>query len=186
MNGLELSQYFYETIGKPLLEQQFPALVPRMAVGLAGEGSECLGFDDTLSQDHDWGPAFCIWLGKEDFVQYGAQIQAVYDALPAEQTGYPARKYSPTSAGRVGCLCTQDWYRRYTGQEEGPVTLEQWRRIPEAFLATAGSGIVFSDPLGHFSAIRSRIQQGYPEDVHNGTCGGYGAGRKPAVTDRYS
>ena len=64
MNGLALSRSFYETIGKPALEQQFPALMSRMAIGLAGEGSECLGFDDELSRDHDWGPAFCIWLEK--------------------------------------------------------------------------------------------------------------------------
>lgn len=157
MNGLALSRSFYETIGKPALEQQFPALMSRMAIGLAGEGSECLGFDDELSRDHDWGPAFCIWLEKEDYMQYGAQVQAVYDALPVEQTGYPARPYSPTSAGRVGCLCIQDWYRRYTGLEEGPVTLAQWRQIPEAFLATATNGAVFYDPLGHFSAVRERL-----------------------------
>lgn len=165
MNGLALSRSFYETIGKPALEQQFPALMSRMAIGLAGEGSECLGFDDELSRDHDWGPAFCIWLEKEDYMQYGAQVQAVYDALPVEQTGYPARPYSPTSAGRVGCLCIQDWYRRYTGLEEGPVTLAQWRQIPEAFLATATNGAVFYDPLGHFSTVRERLQQFYPEDV---------------------
>ena len=68
MNGLALSRSFYETIGKPALEQQFPALMSRMAIGLAGEGSECLGFDDELSRDHDWGPAFCIWLEKEDYI----------------------------------------------------------------------------------------------------------------------
>ncbi|MGN1014762.1 MAG: DUF4037 domain-containing protein, partial [Butyricicoccus sp.] len=41
----------------------------------------------------------------------------------------------------------------------------QWRRVPEHFLATAVNGAVFADPLGEFSAIRNRLQQGYPDDV---------------------
>ena len=45
------------------------------------------------------------------------------------------------------------------------MTLAQWRQIPEAFLATATNGAVFYDPLGHFSAVRERLQQFYPEDV---------------------
>lgn len=165
MNGLALARYYYETVGRPALERQFPALMPRIAVGLAGEGSECLGFDDALSRDHDWGPAFCIWMEQEDYQAYGAEVQAAYHALPGEAAGYPARQDSNMSGERVGCLCTQDWYRRYTGMAEGPVTLEQWRRIPESFLATAVNGGVFYDPLGHFSAIRTRLQQYYPEDV---------------------
>lgn len=36
--------------------------------------------------------------------------------------------------------------RRYTGMAERPETLTQWRRVPEAFLATATNGEVFQDP----------------------------------------
>lgn len=53
MNGLELARYYYETAGKQALERQVPDLVPRLAIGLAGEGSECFGLDDELSRDHD-------------------------------------------------------------------------------------------------------------------------------------
>ncbi len=43
MKGLELARYYYETAGKQALERQVPDLVPRLAIGLAGEGSECFG-----------------------------------------------------------------------------------------------------------------------------------------------
>ena len=58
MRGLELSRLYYEQTGRPALEDRFPELLPQMAFGLAGEGSECFGFDDEFSRDHDWGPGF--------------------------------------------------------------------------------------------------------------------------------
>lgn len=165
MKGLELSRLYYEQIGRPALEDRFPELLPQMAIGLAGEGSECFDFDDELSRDHDWGPGFCVWLDRPDYQEFGAQVQALYDALPGEWADYPARRETPEGRGRVGVLCIQNWYARYTGLPEGPRTLEEWRRIPEAFLATAANGAVFSDPLGRFTAVRRRLLEGYPEDL---------------------
>ena len=68
MNGLELSEAFYRTHGAPMLQEQFPDLLPLLAVGLTGSGSECFGFDDDLSRDHDFEPGFCIFLPGEDAV----------------------------------------------------------------------------------------------------------------------
>ena len=68
MKGLELSERFYEEFGAPMLQKQFPALASLIAVGLAGSGSECFGYDDELSQDHDFEPGFCLFLPGEDVV----------------------------------------------------------------------------------------------------------------------
>ena len=165
MNGLELARKYYEEAGRDALQHIFPDLFNRMAIGLAGEGSECFGFDDEISRDHDWGAAFCIWMDQEDYEKYGAAVQEVYNSLPAEIDGYPRRVSSSTAQGRDGVLCIQDWYRKYTGCPEGPQTLAQWRRVPEAFLATATNGEVFYDPSGKFTAIREHLQSYYPEDV---------------------
>lgn len=104
-------------------------------------------------------------LDRPDYAEFGAQIQAVYDALPGEWADHPARRETPEGRGRVGVLCIQDWYARYTGLPDGPRTLEEWRRVPEAFLATATNGAVFSDPLGRFTAVRRRLLEEYPEDL---------------------
>ena len=56
MKGLELCREYFENYGRAMLEE-FPEIKDRIAVGLAGEGSECLGFDDELSRDHDFEPA---------------------------------------------------------------------------------------------------------------------------------
>jgi hypothetical protein len=56
MKGLELAEKYYEEYGHQLVAECCDAAKDRIAAGLVGEGSECYGFDDELSQDHDWGP----------------------------------------------------------------------------------------------------------------------------------
>ena len=48
MQGLEISKLYFETYGRPMLEEQFPQVMPLLAAGLAGSGSECFSFDDDI------------------------------------------------------------------------------------------------------------------------------------------
>ena len=72
MNGLELSKDFFNTYGKELMETQFSHV--HYAAGAVGQGSEFFGFDDQLSEDHDFSAGFCVWLTKEDEEKYGYDI----------------------------------------------------------------------------------------------------------------
>ncbi|MBO5496429.1 MAG: hypothetical protein J5967_03415, partial [Oscillospiraceae bacterium] len=65
MRGLDEARALYEEYGAPMLHEKFPAWEGRIAVGLAGHGSECFGFDDELSRDHDFPQGFCLWLDDE-------------------------------------------------------------------------------------------------------------------------
>lgn len=164
MKGLELSERYYETYGAPMLAERFPELLPRTAVGLAGQGSECFGYDDDISMDHDYGPAFCLWLTAEDYERYGREVQAAYDSLPKDFLGVPGRIVSAQGGGRVGVLEIHAFYRQFIGVEQPPRSMMRWLHLPDAQLACATNGKVFSDPLGEFSAVRSAIAT-YPEDV---------------------
>ena len=64
--GLELAKQYYETYGRPMIAEQFPQYEERIAVGLVGPGSECFGFDDEISRDHDFEAGFCLWVTSED------------------------------------------------------------------------------------------------------------------------
>ena len=57
---MELSQSFYEFCKEQLFAGGLEELRGYAAAGLAGEGSECFGYDDDISQDHDFGPDFCL------------------------------------------------------------------------------------------------------------------------------
>lgn len=165
MNGLELARRYYLEVGRPMLEAEYAQYLPRIAAGLAGEGSECLGYDDAISRDHDFGPGFCLWLNAEDFSAVGKRLQASYEALPAEFGGFPARNTSARGGGRVGVMEISAFYGCFIGAEQPPASLMRWLRLPEEKLAAAVSGEVFSDPSGEFSAVREALLQYYPEDV---------------------
>ena len=165
MTGLELSRRYYEEIGHPMLEKQFGEYLPRIAAGLVGDGSECFGFDDDISRDHDFGAGFCIWLCKEDYEKIGTEMQAAYNNLPKEFMGYPARNTSMRGGGRVGVFEISAFYRQFIGNEQPPRNLSRWLYLPEHKLATAVNGEVFEDNLGQFSAVRNSLKSYYPEDV---------------------
>ena len=165
IRGLELAREYYLQVGKPMLEEKFPEYLPRIAAGLVGEGSECMGFDDEISRDHDFGPSFCLWLTAEDYAEVGARMQEAYAQLPGEFLGFPARNISARGGGRVGVLEIRQFYGRYIGAEQPPGSCERWMYLPEDKLAAVTSGEVFEDPLGEFSRIRQALAAYYPEPV---------------------
>ena len=73
--GLRLARDYYETFGRPMIEKEFPAYMDKIAVGLAGRGSDCFGYDDEASRDHDWGPDFCMWVTDETWQEIGEALQ---------------------------------------------------------------------------------------------------------------
>lgn len=165
MKGLELAEKYYETYGKAMIEEQFADVADQTAVGLVGQGSECLGFDDEISMDHDYGPSFCIWMPRDVYVQYGARMQAAYEALPQEFMGFSGRIIEEQGQGRVGVLCLEDFYAGILGRYTPPTTNEEWLMLNESDLATVTNGKVFEDRLGRFSEIRSILLQYYPREV---------------------
>lgn len=165
MKGLELAEKYYNEVGSPMLESKFTAYLPRFAVGLVGEGSECLGFDDEISQDHDFGPGFCIWLNRSDYEEIGASLQKAYASLPAEFAGFSARLNTAQAGARVGVFEIHSFYAAFIGDEQPPESLKRWLYLPEDKLAAVTSGKVFADNLGEFSAIRKALLNYYPEPV---------------------
>ncbi len=165
--GLELSRAYWETHGVALLEERYPHLVGRIAAGLVGPGSECFGFDDANSHDHDFGPRFCWWLEDDDFARYGKELQADYEALPAVFGGLERSVTTARARGRHrrdGVMRISDFYQSILRQPEVPDDLLGWLAFDEATLATATNGAVFSDPLGRFSAVRNGLRR-LPSDL---------------------
>jgi hypothetical protein len=165
MKGLDLAEAYYGSVGRAMIRERFKAFEDRVAAGLAGPGSECFGFDDEVSRDHDWGPAFCLWLTEDDYRLIGDSLQQAYFELPTIFRGFGPRQASPGEEWRVGACRTADFFRRFTGLDRPPGTLPEWLRIPEQNLAVCTNGKIFSDPLGEFTRWRQALLAYYPEDV---------------------
>ena len=164
MKGLELAECFYSRC-RPMLMQNLPHVMQHAAAGLVGEGSECLGLDDEISQDHDFGAAFCLWIPGEILEAHRDTIEHFFAALPDSCEGYASRFGDSAAAQRVGPLCREDFITNFLGTDHAPASWQEWMRIPEHRLACFSGGKVFEDADGGFSAVRDAVQRHYPTDV---------------------
>lgn len=162
ISGLELCKKYYDAYGMQMLAKEFPEYVSKIAVGLVGEGSDCMGFDDEASRDHDWGPGFCIWIPEELEPVIGKKLRECYDALPEVFMGYKRIK-TAQGASRLGVMTIEGFYRKYAGMKEDGSF--DWRGVEDASFLAATDGEVFADPEGRFSEIRAKLQAGYPEEI---------------------
>ena len=165
MKGLELARDYYEAYGKKLIDSQFSEYKSCFAIGLVGEGSECYGYDDVLSQDHDFGPGFCIWLPTEIYTKIGTQVTEAYNQLPQVFKGFNNDSNTIQGQDRKGVFEINAFYNKFTNCGSFPKDNLEWFRISERFLSVATNGSVFVDYLGDFSKDRNHLNAFYPEDV---------------------
>ncbi len=165
MSGLEEAKRFYLEAGAPMLQEQFGDFVECIAVGLVGHGSECFGYDDALSRDHDFETGFCMWLTKDDEDKIGFALMRAYDKLKKEYCGAKLEHSSVMGQGAQGVFTIEQFYKKYTGTNGAPKRWQDWLYTESAFFAEATNGEVWRDDLGEFSKIRNEILTGMPEDV---------------------
>ena len=166
MNGLEISRAYFDEYGMPMLEEKFPELLPHVAAGLFGSGSECFGFDDELSRDHDFDPGFMLLLPGEDAIDRKQEfaLERAYAALPKEFMGVERPMMAPVGGSRRGVMRMADFFKEKTGSTSGNLTMEQWLAVPSYALAEAVNGQVFFDGSGELTRVREALAH-YPEDV---------------------
>ena len=166
MKGLELSEKYYNEFGAPMIHALFPDIEGMIAVGLCGSGSECFGFDDEISADHDFEPGFCMFIPDEEIIdrQTAFALEKAYSSLPKEFMGYKRSIMNPVGGKRTGVIRIGDFLKSKTGSESGILSTEEWFSIPEYSLAEAVNGKIFRDDLGVISEIRSHLSE-MPDNV---------------------
>lgn len=162
MKGLDRSRQLFEKYLLPKIQEELPEVIPLLAAGLVGEGSECFGYDDEISLDHDAQTRICLWLEQAPFDKYEYALRQILEELPEEIDGSPVQ---PALGGRGGVFEIGSFYEQLIGAKGVPASNRQWLETEETGLAAAVNGEVFADPLGVFTKIRSELSEHYPQDV---------------------
>lgn len=164
--GLSICHSFFNKYGKSLIKEKFADYEDRIAVGLFGEGSECLGFDDEISQDHDWGPGFMLLVSREVYASIGTELEKAYMELPEEYLGF--RRINTSEAqGRTGVIVLEEYLKRYLGEalveDNGELHIDRSLLIyvPEFILSNMVNGEIWTDKEGIITRIRQEISEYY-------------------------
>ncbi len=162
MKGLELAERFFNEYGKDLIK----GVEHLVAVGLIGSGSECLGYDDEISTDHDFEPAFTVFLPSEDILdrKTAFELERSYARLPKEFLGFKRSPLSPVGGIRHGVIRLAEFFIEKVGCAEGKLDLDGWFSLPEHALLEATNGKVFFDGRGELSEIRKGLSY-LPEEI---------------------
>ena len=174
MKGIELARAYWETYGIPMIREQFPAYEGIIAAALTGSGSECYGFDDEVSRDHDFEPGFCLFIPGEEIVdrRTAFQLERAYAKLPAEFEGFRRQKMNPVGGQRHGVFRIDEYFTEKIGCPVEELTAERRLRLPDYALAEAVNGEVFRDDAGLLTNCR-RILREMPEDVRRKRLAGH-------------
>lgn len=167
MNSVtDKNRYFYENYVAKLIHERFSEYENRIAVGIAGEGSDCFGYDDEISRDHDFGTGVCLWLTDDDMELFGYQLSIAYNELvDSKSRSY----YTDRLRNRRGVMTIHGFYSDILqidcDTENCALTESDWYRLDHSCLKTATNGEVFRDDLGAFTNFRNYLLSYYPEKI---------------------
>ena len=165
MQGHAYCQALFDDVFLPILQAQFPNLLPHLSAGVIGLGSDVLGADDTHSRDHDWGPCKCqLFLPESDVKQHSTDIsRTLKAALPDTFQKITTSKLHPNEI-RINTIDAA--YENAYGFSHPPTTLEAWASADANALCYAASGFLIYDPSGALAKRMAEFQSAYyPTDV---------------------
>lgn len=157
MKGIELSRRFWHQVGEPILKARLGAGMSDISVALIGNGSEVLGLDDELSQDHNFWPRLTVLLqpgagavvGPDEMHGIVSQLPESFGGYPVPRSGlYPSIQFRALSE----FICEHACVTQY------PFTTHDWLTVNEQLLLELTSATVFHDPNGSLRDALTTIE----------------------------
>ena len=185
---LEMSRRLYRDFIAPMIHFEFSSYESCIAAGLIGEGSECFGYEDAISADHDYVPGLCLFLDQETFSVIGNELARRYEEVTAgaaEALDLPVSAYpTPGLKARRGVFEISRFFADLLGTT--PERVKAWmageaggspgcvsesvtgfapESVPEERLSAAVNGEIFRDDQGLVTGLRRTIAAYYPEPL---------------------
>lgn len=138
LKGLNICKNYYYTEARPFFkalgkEIGHDQLLCEITIGKVGEGSECFGYDDLLSVDHDFGPGFCVFVTRKQYRDFGNRLEETYHhpQMSKVYRGFarPAGRTMPSNTGSQGLKETMGQLEN-TGAEcrNGVIVIEEFMK----------------------------------------------------------
>ncbi|MBB2893750.1 DUF4037 domain-containing protein [Flexivirga oryzae] len=163
MDGRALSRAYFEDVVAPLLARRFPGL--RYAAARLGTGSDVLGFDDAVSQDHDFGLRLTL-LTPHDRIN--EVVESLDAELPADYRDWPTRfstSWARDARPQIEVTSASDFGRSRLGVDAtAPLSVTDWLSLTGQAVLEVTGGPVFADGAGELTAMRQRLEW-YPHDL---------------------
>jgi len=161
--GAECSRLYYEHLVGPAVDARWPGL-PR-AAGRLGSGSDVLGLDDAVSQDHDWGLRLNLLVSADIAAHVDAYLE---ETLPESFEGLPTRfttTFDPHRWHRVQVQDVASFVHSRTGVDlRAPLSTDDWLMLTGQAVLEVTAGPVFVDTDGALTAARTALGW-YPDEV---------------------
>jgi hypothetical protein len=161
--GLLLARDYHRHVIQPLLARWCPAAT--CAAARIGAGSDVLGLDDVMSQDHDWGLRLQLFTTEQHIPEVRAALSA---QLPETFRGHPTRiAFSGQATKTLGVDVTS--VARFADERLGfdprrGATTPDWLSVSGQAALEIVSGEVFADPDGGLTRLRQSLTW-YPDDL---------------------
>lgn len=163
MSGLELARRYAREVVGPLMDRTCPD-IPR-AIARIGSGSDVLGLDDAMSQDHDWGLRLQVFVENQQIASVAAVLA---DQLPERFLGRPTRfAFSADTTARSGLdvLTVDEFVDTAIGFDpRSETTISNWLSISGQAALEITAGEVFEDATGALTHLRTSLQW-YPQQI---------------------
>lgn len=164
---VEKCRLFYEGYLKEAIHKDFGDYEDKIGVGITGYGSECFGFDDEYSYDHDCNVRLFLFVDKETLFAIGNQLQSEYEnQLERFYKDYNIKINASLNINKVdGVVETKSYYTNILELDHLPVTDEEWYSVKEEKLAMASNGVIFTNNNCQVTDIRKYLSDYYNDTV---------------------
>ncbi|CAM3087276.1 DUF4037 domain-containing protein [Streptobacillus felis] len=149
---IDISREYTKKYILPKIKEKNEELLSKITIGLIGEGSEVIGYDDEYSKDHDYTFMPLLLLNNEDYEKYSKELEDILLSLPQEFLGIK-HVNNDVIAERRGVKKIGDYLYKFIGKEEANLTIEDYRKIPEYALFALTSGEIFYAGNDEFTSI---------------------------------
>ena len=178
--GLRLAEILFREAVEPLLADHMPSL--RYAAGLAGGGSDAMGFDTERSTDHGWGPRLVLFLDDEDIDSWTPRLNNLLQTslsrtIAGYSTSFIESEIEPGIMHmaeidsdqpvnhQIAITSPKRWLRQTLGVDvTDRIDPATWTTLSEQTLLEVTSGKIFRDDSGEITRLRAGLAW-YLDDV---------------------